>query len=116
MICDVCKNMLERHEGYLWKGTYDLSFKHHTSEEKLKNAASQDCCICRTIYSKLQTLQQLDRELGSSVARNWKENYFTQASLSYVRRWTSYRLDFRLNRQHDSERVGSFFLKETGKI
>ena len=108
--------MLEEHKNYHWRGTYDLSFEHHIDKLSLEHAASQDCCICRTIASKVKALQQADIEPATPAVANWEKECFTRASLSYVRQWKVYRLDFRLNRSYNSERVGTFFLKQIGKI
>lgn len=112
MVCDTCKDMLEKHARYRWKGTYDLAFDHHPDHESLKNSAKEKCCICRVLLSKFSNRSDADHvSRDENVGKKRKTN-FTLASLTYNRQWGAYRLDIRLNEQYNSERVGSFFLKE----
>jgi hypothetical protein len=110
MICDVCKLMLEEHKNYHWKGTYGLSFEHHIDRLSLAQAAWRDCCICRTIDSKVSRLQP-SRGSKTTSAERWDQEYFTRAALSYDSQLEVYRLDIMLNGSFNSERAGSFFSK-----
>jgi hypothetical protein len=107
MVCQVCKDVLEKHDNYRWKGTYDLTFDHHPNQESLQASAEKDCCICRALLSKFNT--------QNSIAGKKREAFLTQASLSYDRQWSAYRLDIKLNEQYNLERVGSFLLTELRK-
>lgn len=109
MLCDVCFRMLRGQEGRIWKGTYDLHFKHHTTGKGLRRAAKMNCGICRVLYEELQpkvdpatSIEQMELEV--------------QASLSVLndRAEDLYRLDFKLR----CDRVRSrrtFVLKKCSK-
>ncbi|KUJ09351.1 HET-domain-containing protein [Mollisia scopiformis] len=112
MVCTICKDMLEKHINYRWKGTYDLAFDHHRTHQSLKDSAKENCCICRVLLSMFKSRDDADHESHTSIAGKKKEAFFTQASLTYNRQWEAYRLDFRLNQQYNLERVGSFLLKQ----
>jgi hypothetical protein len=114
MICSVCKEMLEKHAHYRWKGTYNLAFDHHPNHKSLEDSAKENCCICRVLLSKFNTRPDAYKESRNHIAGK-KREAFTQASLSYNPQWTGYRLDIRLNERENLERVGSFFLKELRK-
>ncbi|KAE8444136.1 hypothetical protein EG329_000824 [Mollisiaceae sp. DMI_Dod_QoI] len=117
MVCNVCKEMLEKHTNYRWKGTYDLAFDHHPDHKSLKVSAIENCCICRVLLSKFNTRPDADNESQNDKAgKKKREAFFTQASLSYNRQWSAYRLDIKLNERYNLERVGSFFLKELRKF
>lgn len=45
MICDVCNDMLHRHEGRQWRGMFDLQFDHHADERSLKGSVDKHCGI-----------------------------------------------------------------------
>jgi hypothetical protein len=111
MICNVCKEMLEKHINYRWTGTYDLEFDHHPNEKSLANSAKENCCICRVLLSKFKIRPDADNKSQNYIARKKREAFFTQASLSYDRQWSAYRLDIRLNERYNLERLGNFFLK-----
>jgi hypothetical protein len=117
MVCQVCKAVLEEHDNYRWKGTYDLAFDHHRDQESLQASAKKDCCICRALLSKFNTLLRADDKSQNSIAGKKREakSFLTQASLSYDRQWSAYRLDIKLNEQYNLERVGSFLLTELRK-
>jgi len=115
MVCNVCKEMLEKHKNYRWKGTYDLAFDHHPSQKSLQDSANENCCICRVLLSKFKARPEADHEPQDQPAGKKREPFFTQASLSYNRQWSAYRLDVKLNERYNLERVGSFFLKELRK-
>jgi hypothetical protein len=115
MICIVCKDMLEKHTNYQWKGTYDLAFDHHPNKKSLENSAKENCCICRVLLFKFNIQPDADNESQNYIAGKKREAFFTQASLSYDRQWSAYRLNIRLNKRYNLERVGSFLLKELCK-
>jgi hypothetical protein len=54
MLCETCYGMLRGQDGRLWKGTYDLSFNHHTQVKDLHRAATR-CGICRVLFEALKT-------------------------------------------------------------
>lgn len=41
--------MLRGQEGFIWKGTYDLHFKHHETVGTLRSSAQLKCNICRIL-------------------------------------------------------------------
>jgi hypothetical protein len=61
MICDVCNDMLHRHEGRQWRGMFDLQFDHHADERSLKDSVDKHCGICRNIWRELLRLKPEDR-------------------------------------------------------
>lgn len=109
--------MLEQHKNSRWKGSYDLFFEHHADKESLEISARQNCCICRTVcqivVSKIPSSQHENHDILSPTPGAWEDHWFTQASLFYVSKNESYRLDFKLNRQYNFDRAGSFLLKPT---
>jgi hypothetical protein len=116
MICLVCRQMLEQHKNPRWKGTYDLSFGHHKTRESLDASAYQNCCICRTVSQIVASKVQLAEQQNRESAETSVEDCFTQASLSHVHKWGGYRLDFKLNRQYNVEKAGSFLLKQASRF
>lgn len=60
-VCDVCRDMLQTHKGYHWYGTYDLTFDHHDTWDKLKESKDKSCCICRTIFERIDSDDTLSR-------------------------------------------------------
>ncbi|CZR52916.1 uncharacterized protein PAC_02793 [Phialocephala subalpina] len=54
-VCDVCRDMLQTHKGYHWYGTYDLTFDHHDTWEKLEESKNKSCCICRAIFERIDS-------------------------------------------------------------
>jgi hypothetical protein len=109
MLCDVCWFMLRGHERLVWRGTYDLDFRHHETAEALRKSAELKCSICRTLQDIL--------EAGLSPAEiSAIESLVITARLSLQNRDprnTLYRLDFRL--QGDAlEKKRTFILKEIG--
>jgi len=112
MICKICTNMLEKHTNYRWKGTYDLKFHHHPNYKSLENSAQEKgCCVCRVLLFKFHSRPDAESQNYTAPGKR-TEAFFTQASLTYNRQWSAYRLDIRLNKQYDLELVGSFFLKQ----
>ena len=65
MLCDVCFRMLRGQDGRVWKGTYDLHFKHHPDWNSLRRSAGMNCGICRVLHEELQS--RVDATAGSST-------------------------------------------------
>jgi hypothetical protein len=55
MLCDVCFRMLRGQDGRVWKGTYDLHFKHHPDPKSLLRSAGMNCGVCRVLHEELQS-------------------------------------------------------------
>lgn len=91
MVCDVCRNMLRRQTGRLWRGSYDLKFDHHSHGSQLHRSAQENCGICRSLYDGLQT--ELDKsatsegqqESGALVMLGAGLFYAGSASLAVIR-------------------------------
>lgn len=106
MICATCYGMLRGHVGRQWRGTWDIYFNYHKSEDRLKNAADMGCCFCVSTYYKLRHVRQ-------NEPWNAKQQCLIRAHLDKVpRRNDLYRLDFRLSDR--SRTLGTFLLEHTG--
>jgi hypothetical protein len=105
--------MLEKNANQRW---YGLAFDHHPGLLSLKNSVKEDCCICRVLFEKFNSIHpEADQQLQKYSGGKKTEAVLTQASLTYNREWAAYRLDIRLNKRYNLERVGSFFLKQLRK-
>jgi hypothetical protein len=140
MICAVCYGVLRGHQGSQWRGAFDLHFDHQPNRTELEKSAAISCCICRSIWSELKSIDRKDRTLFlrtlngfyASVGRLiWGEpqgpnridvtgrSNFIGAYLSEVpelklsQEPKIYRLDFKLK---DSERLGTFVLEKVGRF
>jgi hypothetical protein len=113
MICNVCNDMLHRHEGRQWRGMFDLQFDHHADERSLKDSVDKHCGICRNIWRELLRLKPEDRSSSPGDRGEVEaQSPFISAYLSQpfgVGQEGVYRLDFKLG---DAERVGSFVLQQ----
>ncbi|KAL2074110.1 hypothetical protein VTL71DRAFT_7888 [Oculimacula yallundae] len=115
MVCHVCKEMLEKQAHLRWKGTYDLAFGHHEDEASLEASARSKCCICQVLFTKFNTRPDEDKKPHIFPGKN-NTPFFTQASLSYNRQWSAYRLEFRLNDRFKLDIVGNFLLKQLPSV
>lgn len=80
MICDTCFKMLRGQDGRIWKGTYDLNFKHHTRMKNLRRSADMHCGICRVLFVELQAKSGVEyRE--PSVSMHFWSTHSSVASL-----------------------------------
>jgi hypothetical protein len=63
--------MLQRQEGRVWKGTYNLVYNHHTSYESLQESVKQNCGICRALHEEFETkVKVADAEVESEPQIN----------------------------------------------
>jgi hypothetical protein len=53
MVCEVCRNILRRHQDRIWRGSYELKFTHHKNGKSLYDSAQKSCCICRSLQDGL---------------------------------------------------------------
>lgn len=113
MICNVCSDMLHRHEGRRWRGIFDLKFDHHADEQSLEDSVHKNCGICQNISRELLRLGPEDRSSSPGDRGEVEaQSPFISAYLSQpfgVGQEGIYRLDFKLR---DAERVGSFVLQQ----
>lgn len=143
MLCDVCFRMLRGQDGRVWKGTYDLHFKHHLDQRSLRRSADMNCGICRVLHEEWQSM--LEATLGASASdtkkeiatdsatyrksrsnspgvrtptAEWKGPQFNISAilsvLDHPRVKDLYRLDFKM--RHDrTRRKRTFILQKNGK-
>jgi hypothetical protein len=107
MICNTCRRMLSQHEGFHWRGTYDLEFDHHTSVQDLLYSAEQNCCICRVLFAKWKKVKPPEASADTDADPE-RQRHLLRAGLKFDRKWGVYRLGFRLK---NNENIGNFALK-----
>ncbi|KAF2649660.1 HET-domain-containing protein [Lophiostoma macrostomum CBS 122681] len=124
MLCDLCFRMLRRQDGRIWKGTWDLHFKHHNNIRNLQESAAMHCGICRVLWSDLK--DKLDKDgidlnnMGTLSPVPRSEIFSVTASLSILNHPLStededmelYRLDFKL-RFENIRSQRTFVLRKT---
>lgn len=115
MLCDCCYLMLRGQKGLQWRGSYDLHFHHHESEQALRESA-KTCFVCQTIMQKLPERGWLDwlPRVPSFVrlfyGANQQEGRF-RASLS---RLPDNERDYLLEFFHQDLAIGAFALQHSG--
>ncbi|KAK7733609.1 hypothetical protein SLS57_000624 [Botryosphaeria dothidea] len=96
--------MLRGGTGQEWRGTYELTFKHHSRTEALRRSREAGCSICVALANELKHEVDLLDDQEISI----------EASLSELKggQWTGgvYRLDFVLEKR----RTRTFVLRPTG--
>lgn len=97
--------MLRGGTGQEWRGTYELTFKHHSRTEALRRSREAGCSICVALANELKHEVDLLDDQEISI----------EASLSELKggQWTGgvYRLDFVLEKR----RTRTFVLRPTGE-
>jgi hypothetical protein len=111
MLCEACFRMLRGQDRRVWKGTYDLNYRHHDHGRDLASSARMHCGICRVLceelVSKLESsveIETLPLAIEASVS-----------VLDHPRVQHLYRLEFKLR----CDRVRcrrTFVLKRTGRL
>lgn len=116
MLCDCCYLMLRGQEGFQWRGSYELHFHHHKSEQALRESA-KTCFICQTIMRKLPERGWLDWfPLFSTFVRlvsgaNQQQDGRFRASLSQL---PDNAQDFLLQFYHNDLEIATFALQPSG--
>jgi hypothetical protein len=101
----ICTGMLRGGTGQHWTGTFDLTFKHHSTADSLRRSEQAGCSICTALASELR--QEIDLLEGQDI--------FIAAKLYKVKtpelKQAIYRLDFVLQKKQ----IRTFVLMQTCK-
>jgi hypothetical protein len=113
-------------DGRIWKGTWDLHFKHHNNIHDLQESAAMPCGICRVLWSDLKVKLDKDamdlKHLGTMSPVSRSEIFSVTANLSVLNDSSTededmelYRLDFKL-RFEKIRSQRTFVLRQTSEL
>jgi len=106
MVCDTCVGLITRHEGLIFTGTFDLTFKHHESTTSLRQSLGVHCSICTRLATVLSPDTDIGKDQPLSFRAYLKKTRFTDEKW----RGCAFTLDF----EFGGNRSCTFLLAEIG--